>query len=283
MSVRQKLANLYNRLKPRLRPKKPMTQQDYKLLFFYLSLLSALFLFAFLTQQFTQNSLYQALNGTQHVEVGYVGNGLTTHLRTEINTTVFKATVVNFSSAYYEQFLQISLAISAALIGIYAIIFIEIIKSLNERVSLHKHFGKIKYTLLFLAILPLPLLGASLFNIYQTFFLYQSLSQLSQSYLALTNVSSYSNATLTFTTNLTIITNKRIEIITATDLRNYYQEFQHLLHNSTNYQLGGLGLIMINLVLYTLFLFYTDPPHKPNQKIIDLVENKPSPVNSPQT
>src|SRR5579875_2371295 len=69
--------------------------------------------------------------------------------------------------------MQIILGVSATLLGLYTLLFVESIKLIFKCKSKHEF---IKYFTILFVILPLPFLTASLFNFYTSFIVYQNLS-----------------------------------------------------------------------------------------------------------
>lgn len=190
--------------------------------------------------------------------MGYTGNP-TPKIVSTINSSFLKATSINFVDSYYNEFLQISLAVSTALIGLYALVFIEIIKALNERTSKHKLYKYIKYALLFSAIIPMPILLGSMYNIYSTFQIYQGLSELSQAYITFSNYSVYSNSTLSIYYNISVTTSNGIIEINSKNLKSDLNQFPSILNSTTSYLALGVLLFILNLISYTIFMFYTEP------------------------
>lgn len=181
----------------------------------------------------------------------------------QFNSTsiAIKGVSAPYLSSVYSSFLQISLAVASTLIGLYALLFVDIIKSLQDRDS--KVSKGVKNLLIFLAIIPFPILLSCTYNIYVSFQIYQHLQISTNLFTSVMNQTAPNRIKLFFLTsssapqNITIPTNQLINPVNASILLgNDITKFPSTILNTniSAYLVLGLIFIIMNIILYTIFI-----------------------------
>lgn len=160
------------------------------------------------------------------------------------------------------QFLQFSLVIATTLIGLYAIMFLEIVKKINSKLDSYKNFKYVGYVFLIVAILPFPFLFASVTNIINALSINANMSGAIGAYQATHNIS-FNPTTPTVNVSVNGLP------INLETMRNQFFAYQALLPETiTTYVKWGLFLIISNILLYWAYtaLEKTIIGHKPADK-----------------
>lgn len=198
----------------------------------------------------------------------------------ESNYTYIKDVSLPLLSSYFTPFLDLSLTIASILFGLYAIVFIEIIKTLTEKRVIK--FQKIKFLknnaeslrlilaiiIISSAIVPFFLLFSTISNIYTTFQIYQNVERSADFYLANANFTFSNTPTLTYFDIANASTNKapgetNINIITQMIAKSVNDTPNFILEDNIYHYLNlAIEFVVLNLILYFLFSLITEKPIK---------------------
>ena len=178
---------------------------------------------------------------------------------------------LNLLNTYYIQFLQINLAIAIALLGLFGLIFIEIIKAIDSRAELYNRTWITKYLLLGFSIITVGLLVYAIGFTYTSTALYHNLVDATTTYLTYYNYSNYKNVSFTLIlvnktrVNASVLFAAQNSFITSTD------------NNVTNYVQWGMFAFAITLGTYFVFIASTQKiPQTKRIKRRVLLETLPS-------
>lgn len=242
------------------KPKRKMTDTETQLMIILLALAAALLIFGYFTQGISNNSLFKNFSGSGIINFSISSNiPIPKKVTNAANLLIFKSSALAFANSYYNQLFQIELAVSVALLGLYALIFIEIIKSVNERVFKNKNIPEwIKYLIIFIAILPFALLLAGMANMLASFVLYQNLYTSATSFLALSNYSISSNLTVNFSLTAKTYTNNTIQI-TYSALFNAFNNFPNVANSSLLDLIYCIRILLAVLILFAIYIALSRP------------------------
>lgn len=185
-----------------------------------------------------------------------------------------KALASNYLNSSYSSVLQIILAVSTTLFGLYALLFFGIVEVLHKRNFKSTFLNSIKYVIILLAILPFPYLLASISNIYSSFSVFQNLLISSSTYFSLvyyanpSSVTYYPNSTVYFylknNTGIipTIIPTSNSAIISPSFLYREIIDFVNVSSGIFIYLEWAIVWIMVNLFVICFYFIITKEGEK---------------------
>ena len=159
---------------------------------------------------------------------------------------------IEFLDTYYAGFIQISILVATTLIGLYSIVFIDIIKAI-KRFKNGTLFAKIiRGSLVVSVVLPLIFLLISVYSAYVTFRMYTNIFWGANTYLVFYNYTT-SNPSIIYTIYNNTASNA--SVILLPKLAKDIVAFPNVLLNGIFLYLEiGIMLVIANLLLYW---FYT--------------------------
>ncbi|MDE1828416.1 MAG: hypothetical protein KGH65_04610 [Candidatus Micrarchaeota archaeon] len=155
-------------------------------------------------------------------------------------------------TTYANGAIQISEVIAATLIGLYGLVFIEILKVVNDGTKDNTEYAKLKrYTLMIFAVLPFVFLFVSIINLFAIFKIYTNILWAATDYLVYSNTSNFAiyngisnNVTIPSTASL----------IPPNQLFHDMTTFPNLFIQDVYPELElGIGFVVVNLFLYWIF------------------------------
>ena len=162
---------------------------------------------------------------------------------------------VDFLNQYYNQFLQTSLTISGVILGVYGLIFVEIIKAIdNRKVKKDKEsYYLFKPAMLIGSVFTITVLVASLFGIYSMNNLYQNYLVTTNTYLTYANYSN-TNSNVSFTMTLSNSTKP-----TWLSLTNSASGFYSFISDVSQLIELGITGVVFSIFFYAGFVATTEP------------------------
>lgn len=242
--------------------RRPLTETEKQIFVVVFAICAVLIIYGYFTQNIPNESIILNFTGISILNFSIHGHiPIPRSIQDTTELLVFKSTALAFATSYYNQLLQIELAIFAALFGLYSLIFIEIVKSVNNRTFKNKKVPEWwKYSLLFLAILLFPMLAAGMTNMLIAFLTYQNLYQVATTYLTLSNYSSTftSNFIANFTLTSQSFTGSNVPI-TYNSLSNAFTKFPSIANNSFNIMIYSVWFLIVILLCYVLYMALSRP------------------------
>lgn len=194
------------------------------------------------------------------------------------NYTTIKDVYLPFANNYYSGFIQMSLVAATTLLGLYAILFLELIKKYKEPIRKHKLYSTLlAFILILISALPLPFILTPIFNLYRAFdisqFVVGSLGQYATFYsynVNATKIDVYrglcnpcpeiiTNITLTMAMyKLNLTTSKNMPYPVSTLLSDISGFRDVLVNNIYNPLKIALVLVVANLFLYLGYCLLTE-------------------------